>query len=71
LSSGRLADDGERGLAKAPAELGDQMRRAEAADLLVIGEGEVDRHLERLRQHLRHQREAEAMKLFMSAVPRP
>jgi hypothetical protein len=59
LELGRLPDNGQRGLAKAPAELRDQMRRAEAADLLVVGESKMDRHLERARQHLRQQREAQ------------
>ncbi len=35
-----------RGTHEAAPELGDQRAHAEAADLLVIGEGEVDRHFE-------------------------
>ena len=37
----------------------DQRRRAEAAGLLVMGEGEMQRHRERPARHLRHQRQDE------------
>ena len=44
LIDGRLADQHHARLDEAAAELGDHRAHAEAADLLVVGEGEVDRH---------------------------
>ena len=40
----RLADQHHARLDEAAAELGDHRAHAEAADLLVVGEGEMDRH---------------------------
>ena len=56
---GRLADDGEAGFAEALTQLRDQMRRAETAHLLVIGESQMDRRLQRPCQHVRHQRQGQ------------
>ncbi len=46
LQLGRLADDRDLGPAKALADSGDQAGCPQAADLLVIGEGEMQRCLQ-------------------------
>ena len=48
-----------------------QRMRAQAADLLVVAEGEMHRHLEPGALEGRHVGQAAAMKPFMSQVPRP
>ncbi len=58
LHAGRLADDGKAGLGQILADGLQKMRRAQAAQFLVIGEGEMERRLQRLGCHLRHQRQA-------------
>ena len=69
---GGLADDHRarpRHVADQPL---DQRMRAEAADLLVVGEGEVHRHLQPRALEGRHAAPGTAAtKPFMSQVPRP
>ena len=56
--AGRLADHAGHRLHRALAQLGDQPAHADAADLLVIGEGEMQRRLElRLRELGRHRQQ--------------
>ena len=54
---GRLADEHHARQRQRLAELGDHRPHAGAADLLVVGEGEVERHLERARLEVRHHRQ--------------
>src|SRR5258707_1064637 len=57
LHAGRLADDAQRRLDREPGETIDQAAHAEAADLLVERDGEMQRRLERPPHHLRHEAE--------------
>ena len=58
---GRLADDDDARLRHLGRHAGGQRMRAEAADLLVVGEREVDRLLERRLQELRQHGEADGV----------
>ena len=51
---GRLADDADEGLDRQIGEVPDQSVHADATDLLVMGEGEIDRCLQAAGQHLGH-----------------
>ena len=55
--AGRLADDHHARLGQARRQLGDQPAHPDATDLLVIGEGEVDRHGEPRRLERRRERQ--------------
>ena len=71
---GRLADPAEareRDLAEQRGERRREALRAEAADLLVAGEDEDERALERVRSSRRAAARHGATKPFMSHVPRP
>jgi hypothetical protein len=68
--AGGLADDAGQRLDAGVAQVGDQLLHAEAADLFLVAEGEVDRERASLFRNARHGH-AMAMKLFMSAEPRP
>ena len=59
LHRGRLADDRQHRPRDAGRQRADQRRGAKAAGLLIMGEGEMQRHLERALRHLRHQRQDE------------
>ena len=68
----RFAHDAEAGLHRRILQKIEQASHADAADLLVIGEGEIDRRLQRCAPRpSRPRRRQQAMKPFMSAVPRP
>ncbi len=68
---GRLADDAGERLDAALAQVGDQARRAEAADFLVVAEGEVNREWQvggEVRRHLRHRQADEALHVGAAAA---
>ena len=56
-----LADDHRRGLDAGRRHRLGEDAGAQAADLLVIGQGDMDRALQRRRQHLRHQRQRDGV----------
>jgi hypothetical protein len=69
--AGGLADDAGQRLDARVAQVGDQFLHAEAADLFLVAEGEVDREGRVAVQEASRMASAMAMKLFMSAEPRP
>jgi hypothetical protein len=69
--AGRLADDAGERRDAGVAHVGDQPARAEAADLLVVAEREVDGERQVGGRNAGTCATARPMKLFMSALPRP
>ena len=60
LHQGGLADDRQRGLDLRRLHVVQQARHPRAAHFLVIGQGEMDRPLQRGPRHLRRQRQRHA-----------
>ena len=69
--AGGLADDAEARRDAGLAQVGDEAARAEAADLLVVAEGEVDGERQVGGENAGVCATARPMKPFMSALPRP
>ena len=67
----RFADDGERGLDAGRLEIVEQAAHADAADLFVEREREMERPLRVGAPNSGSSASAVAMKPFMSAAPRP
>ena len=71
LHPGRLADDAADGFAARADKFGDHAAHADAADLLVIREGEMQRLLQVRRSMSGTAARQHADKPFMSVEPRP
>ena len=71
LHIGRFADDDGGGAGQAGGDLPDQGRRAQAADLLVIGKGQVHRPHQPRGGEVRGRRQGQGQKPFHVAGPAP